>query len=492
MNRWRSGVLVILGLALLLVPLACQMDWETARVAHAQTAAQPAVSQTRFEGRSGRQVNVLTRWTGPDLESFWAVLRPFIQQSGVGVSLEATPNVADILAARIEAGALPDVAIVPAGALLQHYVQSGQLVPLSQVLDIAPLANQYPAGWLELGRVAGELYGLPYRAENRSVVWYSPSEFQSRKWAVPATWQEMMALGEQIANTGLTPWSLGLRDQTGDGSAGADWIENILLRLSGPETHDRWVRHEIPWTDEAVRRAFERWGEIVGRPRQVRGGPLRALKTTCCDAVRELYQDVPGAYLCLEGSSIQPLLVRQLQGRRMEEDYDFFSLPPMRPQEDAPVLAAADVVVVFNATPQARALVRYLASREAQVMWVRRGGFIAPSRTVTLADYPDPLSRRAARGVLEASTLRFAGADQMPPAVQQAFRQATLEYVLNPSRLEKILRGVEEVAQSAYEQQPPHAAAVRRSTSTPTPLGRLLEEIAPSLKHWAPLAAPEQ
>jgi alpha-glucoside transport system substrate-binding protein len=400
------------------------------------------------EGRACAEVQVLGPWSGPDLESFWALARPFAQRNNLALSFESTPDVAGILASRIREGATPHIAILPSVALARRYARAGLLVPLRQALDVDQLCVQYPPGWLDLTSVDGEPYGLLYRASNRSLVWYSPAEFQRHRWSPPQTWGELVSLSEQIAERGLAPWSLGLKSHVADGEAGTDWVENILLRTAGPEVYDRWLRHEIPWTDPAVRQAFQRWGQIVGRPRHLSGGSERAQSTSPQEALASLYQERPAAYLCLAGSAALPLIAQRFPPQAGGRDYDFFPLPPLDRSGPAPVVAGADVIVLLRHTPEAAVLLTHLASLEVQGAWAERGGYVAlgpePAR------YPDPLSQRAARQLLEAPVLRFDASAQMPPEVERAFCRAVCSYLANPNRLDAILQEVEDVAQVAY------------------------------------------
>jgi alpha-glucoside transport system substrate-binding protein len=49
---------------------------------------------------------------------------------------------------------------------------------------------------------------------------------------------------------------------------------------------------------------------------------------------------------------------------------------------------------MFNDTPQARALINYLTTPEAQEIWAERGGHLSPNVDVDPQVYPDPVSRR--------------------------------------------------------------------------------------------------
>ena len=82
---------------------------------------------------------------------------------------------------------------------------------------------------------------------------------------------------------------------------------------------------------------------------------------------------------------------------------------------------------------------------------MKRGGALSPDRKVSLDDYPDPLSRRAAEILTSAEVARFDASDLMPEAVNAAFWKGTLDYVRAPYRLDAILQTLERVAQEAYK-----------------------------------------
>ncbi len=450
-QRRRESLFVLCLVALLSLVVCRQTGWQGPVAMDLSRLAQPQPVSVRGENeRSTALVTVLGPWQGPALESFWAAVQPYARRKQISVNYESTPDVGHVLAGRIEEGSPPDIAILPSVALLQQYARAGQLVPLRHALDRERLAAHFPPGWLDLVSVDGEVYGLFYRAANQSLVWYSPGEFRQRRWSVPRTWGELVGLSERIAAGGLTPWSVGLKSRVADGQAGTDWIENILLRSSGPEVYDRWVKHQIAWTNPAVVQAFLAWGQIMGRPQRLYGGLAGALAAPPGEATFPLLQEPPGAYLCLADSSAQPLIAQRFPKRVGGSDYDFFTLPALSPGQEAPVVAGADVLVLLRATPEAAALLAYLASAEVQTLWVQRGGFLALSAEVDLASYPDALSRRAAQQLLSSHMLRYDASAQMPPQVERAFCSAVCQFLADPSSLLAILQQVEEVAQAAY------------------------------------------
>ena len=105
---------------------------------------------------------------------------------------------------------------------------------------------------------------------------------------------------------------------------------------------------------------------------------------------------------------------------------------------------------MFNDTPEARSLLEYLLTPEAQQIWVERGGFISANREVPLDAYPDEPSRKAAESLQQAEVFRFDGSDQFPGAMNDAFFQAVVAFAQNPGNLDSILADLDEVQADAY------------------------------------------
>ena len=131
------------------------------------------------------------------------------------------------------------------------------------------------------------------------------------------------------------------------------------------------------------------------------------------------------------------------------ETYDFFPMPGI---EFEGVTTAGDLFGMFNDTPQARSLIQYLTTPEAQQIWVERGGAISPSKEVPLDAYPDETSMRFAEILQNAETTRFDASDLMPAAMNEAFFGAVLDYVQDPENLDSILADLDTVQAEAYSQ----------------------------------------
>ncbi|MEA2016706.1 MAG: ABC transporter substrate-binding protein [Actinomycetota bacterium] len=393
-------------------------------------------------------VTVLGTWGGEELTSFQEAVFPFTDETGIGMAFEGTRDLSAVLTTRVEAGNPPDIAILPNPGQMYELAENEELIDISSFMDMEELGANYEDAWLDLASYDDTLYGIFYKVANKSLIWYSPSAFDDAGYEVPATWDEMIALSDQIVADGAAPWAIGFESEAASGWPATDWIEDIMLRTAGPDVYDQWVNHEIKWTDDAVKNAWEVLGEIVRNEDYQYGGSTGTLTTNFGDAPVALFADPPGAYMHRQASFITGFFP---EGLEAGTDYDFFPFPSINEEYEVPVLGGADMLVMFNDTPEARQLMEYLATAEPQEIWAASGGgFISPSKAVDLNAYPDELTRKMAEMVVGAEVFRFDASDLMPAAVGSgSFWTGTLDYV-GGEDLDTVLGEIEDTAVDAY------------------------------------------
>jgi len=396
----------------------------------------------------GGTVSVLAVWGGSELDSFLAMVAPFEERTGVTVEYEGTRDLNAVLTTRIQGGNPPDVAGLPGPGQLLEYARDGSLMPLDDAVDMQRLQQQYDAGWLDLARYDNQLYGVFIKGAVKSLVWYVPEAFENAGYQVPQTWAELEQLEQQMIQDGYTPWCIGLESGAASGWPGTDWIEDIMLRTAGPDVYDQWWQHQIPWTDDAVRNAWQMFGQRAADAEMAFGGPANVLSMPFGEAPFPLFDDPPACFMHRQASFIIDFIQEQFPDLEPGVDYDFFILPGME-AETPPLLVAGDLFGMFNDTPQARALINYLTTPEAQQIWAERGGHLSPNIDVDPAVYPDIVTRQIAE-VLQVAEVRFDASDMMPEAVNNAFWSGILNYVSNPDALDQILEEIEAVASDAY------------------------------------------
>jgi alpha-glucoside transport system substrate-binding protein len=401
------------------------------------------------EDLSGQMVNVVAVWAGSELEAFREMVRPWEERTGATMVYEGTRDIHAVLSERVEAGNPPDVAGLPGPGQMRNFAEEGQLVDLSTFLDMDDLEANYDDTWIKLATVEGGLYGIFGKASAKSFIWYSPPAFEEAGYEIPETWYELMALSQQIIDDGNIPWCIGLESGAASGWPGTDWIEDIMLRTAGPGIYDQWWQHEISWTSDEVRRAWELWGEIVANEDMVEGGTTGMLATDFGASVYPLLEAPPGCYLHRQATFISGFIQEGFPDAVATEDYDFFQFPPIDEEHGLPMLVAGDLFGMFNDTPAARSLIGWLSSAEAQQIGVELGGYLATNRQVPIDAYPNPLLAQAAEFMREAPTIRFDASDLMPASVNSAFWNGVLSYIENPDALDQILQNIETVAEDA-------------------------------------------
>ncbi len=437
MDWLKKTSILALALAMMVMLAACAVD-----------EPEPVVDDEEPIGT----VTVMGVWRGGEIEAFEEVVAGWEADTGGTMEFEGTRDLSAILRARVAGDNPPDLAILPNPALLVDFAETGDLIALDDILDMDQIDNDYGEAWIDLGTVNGDLYGLFVKAATKSTVWHNPKSFDEAGYEIPETWDDLLALSDQMLEDGVAPWSIGIESGGATGWPATDWIAEILLTESGPDVYDQWVDHEIPWTDPAIESAFEKFGEVALTEGYVPGGVDAILSTGFQDASYLPFEDPPQAHMYFLGAFTQGFIAEQFPDLVPEEDYDFFKFPYIDPAYEGAVTGGADVVVMFNDTPSARSLMNYLATADAWVPWAEAGGYSSPNRSLDLAVYPDPLAAKAAEQLTESPIFRFGAGDMMPSEVQNAFWTGVVDYLQNPDRLDDILGEIEAVAVESYGQ----------------------------------------
>jgi alpha-glucoside transport system substrate-binding protein len=243
---------------------------------------------------------------------------------------------------------------------------------------------------------------------------------------------------------------MGLESGAASGWPGTDWIEDIILRTAGPEIYDKWVNHEIEWTNPLVYRAWEHFGKIARNQAYLFGGTTGALTMNFGDSPAGLFTEPSGCFLHRQATFIQSFIRRSNPELVPAEDYDIFVFPPIDAKHGNPLLGGGDLISAFKDTPEAKEFIEYLASAEAQEIWVGTLGKLGVNTKVDPAVYPDPITAKAAKILAEAESFRFDGSDLMPAAVGSgSFWRGILDYVSGMD-LRTVLKRIEQSADEAY------------------------------------------
>jgi len=397
-----------------------------------------------------KTLDLLNVWTGEEQASFDAVVAPFTAQTGIVVNVESTRDLNATLTARIQGRNPPDIAILPNPGKMQQLAAQGHLVSLDNFLDVNQIKQDYAKGWIDLGTYNNKLYALFYKAANKGTIWYSPKQFTANNYQIPASWQDLLTLSGSIASSGKFPWSMGVSSGSASGWPGADWIAEIYLNLNGPQMYDKWVAHTIPWTDSSIKDAFQMFGQIAGGTNYINGAPASILATGFQDASYKPFNTPPTAYMYYLGDFTEGFITTQFTTDVPGTDFNFFAFPTINSQYQNAVTGGADVVTALTNNGAVKQLIQYMATAQAQEIWVKRGGFTATNKKVDLSAYPDQVAQNSAKMLTSANFFRFGADDLMPSQVEDAFWKGVLTFIGDQTQLDNVLQTIEAVAMQAY------------------------------------------
>ena len=443
----RRQLLLTFSLVLVIGSLlgACSKDTPQKEGTGGDTAGSGYLQKALDGEYKGKKVTMFGPFVDEDEAKFLESIKAFEEQSGIDISYEGSKEFEAAITVRINGGNAPDIADFPQPGLLKTFVKDGKVTDVSSFLSADYLKKQYNQSWLDMSSMEGAdgknmTAGVWNRSSVKSLVWYNKKAFTEAGYQIPKTWDELMALTEQIAKDGDPAWAIGIESGAATGWPATDWVEDIMLRTTSPENYDKWVSGELPFTDDAVKHAIEKMSEIWFNDSYVYGGRKSIATTAFGDAPDVMFSDPPKAWLHRQAGFI----VSNFPDGVTPEDYDWFPLPPIDEQYGQPALIAGDIYAMHNDRPEVRAVMEFFTTGESIKTWIQSGGVIGPMNDVDSAWYSNEQERRMSEFLKSADTIRFDGSDLMPGAVGAGtFWKGMTDYVSGTATLDEALQQIQ-------------------------------------------------
>lgn len=393
------------------------------------------------QGGAEKEVTVVGSWGGSEQDSFLAMVKPWEERTGNTVKYTGSRGLGAYLTTAVASGTLPDLAGLPGPGEMAQFARGGSLKPLDDVLDLNTYKADTVPALVDLGTIDGKIQAVFIKLSVKGFIWYNTANYSGD---VPENWDAVMATDPGDADA---LWCVGLESGADSGWPGTDWIEDFVIRQSGPDVYDGWVAGETKWTDPAIRQAFEAFGEVLDSSF---GGAAAINSTNFGDGGNGLFTDPPGCLFHHQASFMSDFF--KSQGGAADGDFDFFVMPEINPEFAGALTGGGDLFGLFSDKAAAKDLLKYLVTAEAQQIWADRGGFVSANTKVTT--YPDAVGTKSAEAINQASVFRFDGGDLMPATMKAAFFTAMVDFAENPADLDQILAGLDEVQATAYEAAP--------------------------------------
>lgn len=389
-------------------------------------------------------VFVMGPFRGSEESAFNEVIQDFeAENPDIDVVYSGTSEFETLITVRVEAGDAPDIAAFPQPGAVARFARQGQLVPLWEEA-IAKYDENYSPAWKELGSVDGTPYGVFHRVNAKGWIWYNKPDFQAAGYTEPSTWEELMALTEEMKASDRAPWCEGIEAGGATGWKGTDWLENILLRTQPVEVYDQWVAHDLPFDSPEIRSAFDILEQIWMEDGMVYGGPQTIVTTSVPQAAQWLFSDPPNCWLHMQGSFVTGFFQEDVQAA-LDNQVGVFMMPPIDPELPATLEVGGDQYVVFKGhdRPEVRKFIEFLATVDSTEAWAEQGGALFPHKGQDLSLYPTDIERTMAETILEIEAARFDGSDSMVSELNLAFWKGVTDWVSGNRTLDEALAEID-------------------------------------------------
>lgn len=215
------------------------------------------------ESTSGSEDVTLTVWSWrvEDADAYETIFDAFeAENPGITVEFKGFKNTEynQILATGLTGSEGPDIVQLKSYGGLQSYVDAGQLVPLE---DLVPGLSDIPESSVSAlqGQSDGQVYGVPFATQTLQL-YYNTDIFGEQGIEVPQTWDDLIAISEQLSAAGIVPIALGGADAQVQTPIGADVFGSA--RYGGWEFYDAVQSGATDFTDPAYVASLELMQEI--------------------------------------------------------------------------------------------------------------------------------------------------------------------------------------------------------------------------------------
>ena len=360
----------------------------------------------------GKTVTIFSSIRDAEADKLAQAWKCFEDTTGIKIEHEGSGQFEADLKVRVDGGNAPDLAFVPQPGLVATMARAGKLTPLSD-LEADVKANDI-AGWIDLGSVDGKFYAPPFGTNIKSLVWYSPKAFADKGYKVPTTWQEMLDLSDKIVADGGKPWCVGAGSDAATGWPLTDWVEDAVLRFAGAETYDKWVSHEIGFSDPAITAAIDKVGDIVKNDKYVLNGSQSIPSTTFQEAGLPLLKNE-----CFMHRQASFYGNQFPEGTTKGPDgaINAFYFPTANADDPKVMLGGGELIAAFNDKPEVAAVAKYLTGVDYANQRLAIGNWLTPNLKADFGLLTDPLEAQFATILKSTEVFRFDASDLMPSAV---------------------------------------------------------------------------
>ena len=200
-----------------------------------------------------------------------------------------------------------------------------------------------------------------------------------------------------------------------------------------------------------MKQALTTLGQLIGNDAYLVGGRSAALQTDFPGSVTKVFGQPPQGGIVYEGDFVASNIKKETQAQ-LGTDANFFPFPSIDGSPQA-VMGGGDVATLLKPTDGGKELLKFLATPEAAEIWAPAGGFTSPNKKVDPSVYPDDISRRSAKELVDTPVFRFDMSDLQPAAfggtVGKGEWKILQDWLMNPNSVDQTAQKLEDARTAA-------------------------------------------
>lgn len=329
----------------------------------------------------------------------------------------------------------PDLITWNAGNRMKVFVDLGLLEDVSDVWQAEGLHEAMPAV-VSASSVEGKQYGVPYAYYAWGFYYRKDLFEQAGITSTPTTWDEFLEVGAKLKAAGITPVTIGTKDLWPT----AGWFDFLNMRINGGEFHAQLMDGKVAYTDERVKRVFEKWAELVNAGFFVENHPGYSFQ----EALPFMNQGKSAMYL------LAPFIVSMFPDD-VREQVEWFPFPVIDPAvgiyEDAPT---DSFHIPKNATNKedARLFLAFAAQADVQTRTAATLDMLPPNINASVKD--DRFAQGGFAQLGQANGIMQFYDRDTDPALAKVGMEGFQEFMQNPDRIDAILQRIEAERERIY------------------------------------------
>ena len=425
--------------------VACGSDDDSASDTTAAESAETETTQAESGGDSGNgesggsELGVVTLGSNYSDEIPRAALQAAVDTCGLEVEINTVDHNTYQENFNTYIQQPDDVMAWFAGYRMRAFAGRGAVGDISDVwtnLDGMSEGFKSASSGLDGNQYFVPLYYYPW------AIHYRKSVFEENGYEIPTTWDELLALAEQMQADGITPFAA-----ANDGKWPQMGMFDMLnLRINGYDFHVALMGGQESWDDPRVKEVFTAWEQLLPYYQPDANG------RTWQEAATSLGNGEAGMYLL--GTFVVDNFDPETQADIIE-DIDFFAFPEINPEHGQDAVEAPIDGFMMAANPAneagAKALLECLGSADAINAYLEVAPSVVGANSGTDTSGYNALQAKSAELVGSAKYIaQFLDRDTDPDFASNVMGVALADFLADPTQIDSILSTVESQKQT-YE-----------------------------------------